>query len=257
MTDYAEFFEKEDVGRSRKERPRYVVLHQDERVVVFNKAPGVASIRERYVVGVSLKEMAEEKLGQLWTVHRIDKDTSGVIIFARDAEAHKMLNDQFERHETLKLYAAVLEGEMAQDEMTIDIPIVPDPGRPGMMRPSARGKESLTVLRVRERFRGFTYVEAEPRTGRQHQIRVHCRAVGLPLAVDPMYGNRSEFMLSSIKRKFRDYDREERPLMARLTLHAESLEVDHPDGSGRVRYSAPLPKDLHALLTQLRKTRAL
>ena len=154
MIDYSEFFKDDEPERAVKERPKYSVLHQDDRIVVLDKASGVASIQERYQVGVSLKEIAEEKLGRLWTVHRIDKDTSGVIIFARDAEAHKSLNDQFERHEPTKIYAAVLEGEMSDPEMTIDIPLVVDPAHPGRMRPSARGKESLTQIRLRELYRG-------------------------------------------------------------------------------------------------------
>jgi 23S rRNA pseudouridine1911/1915/1917 synthase len=254
MTDYSEFFEEEEEARhTSKERPKFTVLHEDERVIAFDKAAGVSSIRERYEIGVSLKEIAEERYGRLWTVHRIDKDTTGVILFARDAEAHKDLNTQFEKHETVKIYAAVVEGEMEGEEMTIDIPIAPDPAHPARMRPSALGKESLTLLRLRERFRGFTYVEAQPKSGRQHQIRVHCRAVGLPLAADPLYGNRKELMLSSFKRKFRDYDREERPLIARLTLHAERLTVRHPGTGEQVTFEAKLPKDFTALLTQLRK----
>jgi RluA family pseudouridine synthase len=254
MTDYSEFFQdEEERPRPMKERPKYTVLYQDERIIAFDKASGIASIRERFQIGVSLKEIAEEKLGRLWTVHRIDKDTSGVILFARDAEAHKSLNDQFERHEPTKIYAAVLEGEMPQDEMAIDIPLLSDPAHPGRVRPSARGKESLTYLRLREKYRGFSYVEAEPKTGRQHQIRVHCKAVGLPLAVDPFYGNRSELLLSSFKRKYRDYDREEKPLISRLTLHAERLTVIHPGTGEPITFEAPLPKDLNALLTQLRK----
>ena len=253
MTDYSQYFDWEEPERPSRERPKFTVIHEDERIIVFDKSPGVSSIRERYIVGVSLKEIAEEKYGRLWTVHRIDKDTSGVILFARDAEAHKNLNDQFERHETLKCYAAVLEGEMPQEEMAIDIPLVADTSHPGQMRPSARGKESLTLLRLREAFRGFTYVEAEPKTGRTHQIRVHCRAVGLPLAVDPLYGNRSELMLSSIKRKYKSYDREEKPLIARLTLHAERLTVLHPGTGDPITFTARLPRDLNALITQLRK----
>lgn len=253
--DYSEFFEEEEPEPERhtKARPKFTVIHEDERIVVFDKSSGISSIRERFIPGISLKEIAEEKLGRLWTVHRIDKDTSGVIIFARDAEAHKSLNDQFERHETVKIYAAVLEGEMPQPEMRIDIPLMSDPAHPGRMRPSARGKESTTILRLRERFHGFSYVEAQPLTGRQHQIRVHCKAVGLPLAVDPFYGNRSELLLSTFKKRYRDYGHEEKPLIARLTLHAERLTVVHPGTGEPVTFEAKLPKDMSALLNQLRK----
>jgi RluA family pseudouridine synthase len=236
-----------------KDRPKYRILYQDDRIVVFDKSPGVATIPERYQQGVSLKEIAEEKLGRLWTVHRIDKNTSGVVVFARDAAAHKSLNDQFERRETEKIYAAVVEGEMMDQEMRIDIPLAVDTAHPGRMKPSARGKESLTVLRLRERFRGYSYVEAQPMTGRQHQIRVHCRAVGLPLAVDPLYGNRKELMLSAFKRKYKDYGREEKPLIDRLTLHAERLTITHPGSGEPMTFEAELPKDMKALLTQLRK----
>ena len=251
--DYSEFFEEEEPERQGKSRPKYTILYQDDRIIAFDKSSGVSSIRERFIPGISLKEMAEEKLGQLWTVHRIDKDTSGVIVFARDAEAHKSLNDQFERHEPTKIYAAVLEGEMPQEEMSIDIPLMSDPAHPGRMRPSARGKISTTILRLRERFHGFSYVEAQPLTGRQHQIRVHCKAVGLPLAVDPFYGNRSELLLSAFKRRYRDYGQEEKPLIARLTLHAERLTVVHPGTGEPITFESKLPKDMNALLNQLRK----
>lgn len=253
--EYAEFFEEEEPAPKRpmKDRPKFSILYEDDRIVAFDKGSGISSIRERFVVGISLKEIAEEKLGRLWTVHRIDKDTSGVIVFARDAVAHKALNDQFEHHETVKRYAAVLEGEMPQEEMKIDIPLMSDPAHPGRVRPSARGKDSVTMLHLRERFRGFSYVEARPLTGRQHQIRVHCKAVGLPLAVDPFYGNRSELLLSSFKRKYRNYGHEEKPLIARLTLHAESLTLVHPGTGETITFESPLPKDMNALLNQLRK----
>ncbi|MCC7438319.1 MAG: RluA family pseudouridine synthase [Armatimonadetes bacterium] len=242
--------------RPHKERKKFAVLFQDEHLIAFDKASGIATIRERFEVGTSLKEIAEQRHGRLWTVHRIDKDTSGVVLFARDAETHKALNDQFEQRTTIKQYAAMLEGEMLEEEMTIDIPIVTDPAHPGRMKPSAIGKPSLTVLKLRERFRGFTFAEAQPHTGRQHQIRVHCRAVGFPLAVDPMYGNQEKILLSTLKRKFKDYGRPEQPLIDRLTLHAERLTVTHPATGQPLTLHADLPRDMRALLTQLRKVRS-
>jgi RluA family pseudouridine synthase len=260
MSDYEfEFdFQDEEEPRRPRELPKYGVLYEDERIIAFDKTPGISVIPERYPGAISLKTLAEEKYGRLWTVHRIDKDTSGVILFARDAEAHKSLNDQFERHEPHKIYAAILEGEyQGEEEMRIDIPLAPDSGHPGRMRPNARGKESLTILRPREKFRGYTYVEAEPKTGRQHQIRVHCKAVGMPLAIDPLYGNRTQILLSELKRSYRGYGRDEKPLIDRLTLHAERLTVVHPGTGEPITFEAPLPRDLRALLTQLRKTRGI
>jgi RluA family pseudouridine synthase len=257
MSDEIEYeFDDEfsrDERRGKRERPKFSVLYEDDRIIAFDKASGVSSIPERYIKGISLKEIAEERYGRLWTVHRIDKDTSGCIVFARDAETHKALNDQFESRSTKKIYAAILEGELSDDEVTVDIPLAQDTQRPGTMRPTARGKASTTIFRVRERFDGFTYAEAEPVTGRMHQIRVHARAIGLPLLVDPLYGNRTEFKLSSIKRKFKDYGREERPLIDRLTLHAERLTITHPVTGEPLTFEAPLPKEFRAVLTQFRK----
>lgn len=251
--EFDDEYSRAEERHARKERPKFGVLYEDERIIVFDKGSGISSIPERYIKGISLKEIAEEKHGRLWTVHRIDKDTSGVIVYARDAEAHKSLNDQFEHRRTKKLYAAILEGELPGDEVPVDIPIAQDTQRPGMMRPTARGKESVTIFRVRERFTGFTYAEAEPVTGRMHQIRVHAKAIGFPLLIDPLYGNRREFLLSSIKRKFKDYGRDEKPLIDRLTLHAERLTITHPGTGETMTFEAPLPKEFKALLTQLRK----
>ena len=252
--------EKEESGeessRGKKKIRPYTLLFQDEHLLVLNKAPGIATIPERGK-DESLKTLSQKEFGRNWTVHRIDKDTSGVVLFAMNAKAHQDLSEQFRTRETAKRYLAIVEGEMPDDEMVVDIPLATDPGKAGRIRPSANGKEALTRLKAEERFRGYTLVEAVPETGRQHQIRVHCSAVGLPLLVDPLYGNQTEFMLSAIKRKFRDYGRPERPLIDRLTLHAESLTVRHPATGERVTFSAEIPKDLRAVLTQLRKLRGL
>lgn len=263
IEQFQDWFEEEE-GAAKREKGReeepapvkgrapYTLLYEDDDLVALDKASGIATIPERGK-DESLKIAAQRRFGQLWTVHRIDKETSGVVLFARNAEAHRDLNEQFRTRETEKRYLVVTEGEMPQDEMQVDIPLATDPGKAGRIRPSASGKDALTILRVRERFQGYTFLEAQPLTGRQHQIRVHCRAVGLPLLVDFLYGAGTAFYLSSIKRKYKDYGRDERPLIDRLTLHAESLTVRHPRTGERITFTAELPKDLRALLTQLRK----
>ena len=259
IEEWLEHIEAEEKGmeRPKKKRSLYSPLYEDETILVFNKMAGIATIPERHDDRESLRALASVEFGRLWTVHRIDKDTSGVVLFARNSEAHRQLNEQFRERTTEKKYLAVVEGMMAEEEMTIDIPLATDSGRSGRIRPSANGKESVTILRRRELFQGFTLIEAQPLTGRQHQIRVHCRAVGLPLLVDNLYGERDAFNLSSIKRKYRDYGRDERPLIERQTLHAASLTINHPEKKTPVTFEAELPKDFRALLTQLRKVRGL
>lgn len=246
---------EEEPARKKKFRP-YTVLFMDEQLLVLNKAAGIATIPERGT-DESLKTLSQKEFGRNWTVHRIDKETSGVVLFARTAQAHQDLSEQFRTRKVKKRYLTVVEGEMPQEELEIDIPLATDPGKAGRIRPSANGKEAFTRLKVVEQFQGYTLVEAIPETGRQHQIRVHCQAVGLPLLVDRLYSQHDAFYLSTIKRKFRDYGREERPLIDRVTLHAESLTARHPGTGEDITFTAELPKDFRALLTQLRKLRGV
>ncbi len=112
---------------------------------------------------------------------------------------------------------------------------------------------SITDYTVREIFRDYTFVEAKPRTGRQHQIRVHFASLGYPLAIDRLYGRNEPIYLSSIKHDYKKSEKEELPLLNRLTLHAEKISFIHPASSQPVDLTAPLPKDFAALLQQLRK----
>lgn len=233
------------------------VVHEDEAIVVINKSAGLLAIPDRFDASLpNVRSLVIEKYGegQGLVVHRLDRDTTGLMVVARTAEAHKHLNDQFQHHQVRKLYHAVLSGVVDKDEVPIDIPITQDVKRKGLMKPSARGKEAHTVLRPLERFRVATLAECRLITGRQHQIRVHCAAIGFPLLVDPDYGKNADFKLSAIKRKFHlAKDTEERPIMSRLTLHAAQLGFTHPTTLEPVLYTADYPKDFAALLQVLRK----
>jgi RluA family pseudouridine synthase len=187
-------------------------------------------------------------------VHRLDRETSGVLVVALNPDAHRALNTQFEQHTVRKTYLAIVSGIVDRDTIDIDIPIMPDPRRKGLMKPSARGKEARTILRVVEKFRLATLVECDLITGRQHQIRVHCSAIGHPLLVDADYGTSKAFMLSSIKRKFNlAKGQDERPIIDRLTLHAAKLSFVHPISGEELNFSADPPKDFNATLQVLRK----
>jgi RluA family pseudouridine synthase len=184
----------------------------------------------------------------------LDRDTSGVLVFAKHAEAHKLLSMQFEHQQVQKTYMAIVRGIVSKDDQEIDIPLIPDTRKRGLMRPSARGKESFTTIHVVQRFRMATLLECQPRTGRLHQIRVHLSAIGYPLLVDPDYGSSSEFKLSTIKKKYNvGKDQEERPLLIRTPLHSSKLEFTHPITLERMTFTAELPKDMSATINVLQK----
>lgn len=231
------------------------ILHEDEHIIVLAKPSGLLTLPDRFNTTLpNLRTMLAEKYGEIFVVHRIDRDTSGVMMFCKTAEAHKIMSEQFETRSVRKIYHAVAQGRFEQDELPIDIPLQADPQRAGLMAPSVRGKESLTQVRVLKRFRLATLIECELVTGRQHQIRVHCAAIGHPLLVDADYSENTEFMLSSVKRKYNvGKNQEEKPLISRTTLHAFSLEFTHPATQEIMRFEAPYPKDFKALLQTLEK----
>jgi 23S rRNA pseudouridine955/2504/2580 synthase/23S rRNA pseudouridine1911/1915/1917 synthase len=232
------------------------ILHEDDDLLVVIKPAGLLTIPDRAGNKDSLLGALQHKYGTVFTVHRLDRETSGVLCFARNEAAHRNLSLQFEHHTTDKFYYALVDGVLHHEEGEIDKPIGEHPAIPGKMIVSAQGKPSLTFYRVLERFKRFTLAEALIKTGRTHQIRVHFQSIGYPLAVDALYGRRSGFRLSEIKGKtYRTgkFSEEERPLMERTSLHAARLRLDHPVSGERLEFKAELPKDFNAVLAQLRK----
>jgi 23S rRNA pseudouridine955/2504/2580 synthase/23S rRNA pseudouridine1911/1915/1917 synthase len=232
------------------------ILYEDDRLVALNKPPGVLSIPDRFSPDKpNMHALLGARYERAWVVHRLDRETSGVICFALDAEAHRHLSLQFETRRARKYYLALVDGLPRPPDGEIDKPIGPHLTQPGKMALTAKGKPALTLYRVLDTFRQFALVEADIRTGRTHQIRVHFAAIGHALAVDPLYGRREALYLSEIKgARYRlGKDQEEQPLMRRVTLHAHRLELLHPDGQTTLRVEAPPPKDFAALLKQLEK----
>jgi 23S rRNA pseudouridine1911/1915/1917 synthase len=256
------------------------ILFEDEDLLVVDKPAGLAVEPERWARGAaslagallamararSAAGDAEEASGplalRLRAVHRLDKDTSGALVVAKHLEAERALRLAFEEDRVHKTYWALVEGELplvdgAEEE--IELALGPDEKRSGrMVVDPAGGKPARTRIAVLRRFRGFTWLACRPLSGRTHQIRVHLAARGFPLAVDPLYGRRSELFLSEVKAGYRaKRGRPERPLVARLTLHAAALEFPSPRAAARtIRVEAPLAKDLAQLLKQLAKVRA-
>lgn len=240
----------------RPRRPTLTILHRDEAILVVDKPPGVVSVAARGESSVGDLLISSGRLGAnepLRVVHRLDRDTSGVMVFARTLEAQRLLTEQFAGRQVEKVYLALVQGYVAADG-EIDLPLLPDNSGTHTRVAPRRGQPALTQYRIVERLAGNTLLECRPLTGRLHQVRAHLAAIGHPLTIDPLYGGGSVVMLSSYKPNYHPSTRhEERPLISRLTLHALRISFDHPGGNGRATFEAPLPKDFRATLNQLRR----
>ena len=192
-------------------------------------------------------------------VHRLDKDTSGVLLFAKNTATQRHLSHQFQNNTVEKQYLALVVGRPQDDQGDIDAPLDRHATEPKRMAVVKRGgRPARTGWKLEETFRGYALLRCFPKTGKTHQIRVHLKHVGLPLAVDPLYnpprpGQPAALLLSTFKRDYRPTRGEaERPLIARLTLHAHRLAFTDAGGE-RVTIESELPKDFRATLNQLRR----
>ncbi len=236
-------------------KQKFEIIYEDEAVLVLNKAADVLTIPDRFKPEIfNLYNRLENQYGKIFVVHRLDKETSGLLVFGKTEEAHKSLSQQFESRSVSKVYSVLLEGVPYETEGVIDQPIGKHPSKPGRMIVSAKGKPSITEYKVVEHFKNYSLAEADIKTGRTHQVRVHFKSIGHPLAVDKLYGRSDGFFLSKVKSKYtRGKEKEERPLMARTSLHASRLAFDHPVSGERMTFECSFPKDFSAVLKQLRK----
>ena len=236
------------------------IVFEDEEIIIVNKPPFFLTIPDRFArERPNVQAFLSASRGEVFVVHRLDKETSGILCFAKNAEAHKNLSKQFQERTVEKIYLTLVDGQMHQTEGTIDKPIGPHPAGDGRMMIAKSGKPSITHFKVKEQFQNFALVEAEIKTGRTHQIRVHMKAIGYPLAIDAIYGSRESFLLSEIKGRRYNLGKlqEERPLMTRSALHAFRLVLDHPVTGTRLSWEADLPKDFGAVVKQLQKWNTL
>lgn len=242
-----------------KQKLQLNIIHEDDDLIIIDKPAGLLSIPDRFrKEAPNLYIMLKNKFEDIFVVHRLDLDTSGVMVFCKNAEAHRNLNMQFDSHDVKRIYHVVVAGIVQEDEMSIDIPLLDHPTIKGKMIPSARGKESLTVLRVLERYRIASLVQCELITGRHHQIRTHCAAIGHQLIVDGMYGQNENFMLSTIKRRYNIRKNEiEKPIISRVSMHSKQLEFLHPSSNELVKFTSEYPKDFAALTQVLQKYSAI
>ena len=230
----------------------YTIIHNDEKIIAVNKASGISVGGDRWDESKErLDKLIERdlKIPKIFTVHRIDKETSGLVIFAKNRENHRSLSMAFEKRNVKKRYTLIVHGRPSWKEITCDLKLVPNGNKKHMtIIDKYKGKESITDFICVLSAGNYSVLEAHPQTGRIHQIRVHACALGHPVVCDELYGKMSPVKLSSFKRAWRGDPHEERPLLARLGLHA--LELALPDETA---FTAPLAKDISSLIKQLEK----
>ncbi|MBL7708200.1 MAG: RluA family pseudouridine synthase [Chitinophagaceae bacterium] len=232
-----------------------IIIVENENWIALNKPSGLLSIPDREGKEISLKQLLKDKYGNIFTVHRLDKDTSGLIIFAKNEITHKQLSLQFEGRLTKKIYLGLVIGSPLEKKGSIDAPMGEHPAKNGTMIVHRKGKDALTDYEVLEDFGVYAWLQFQIHTGRTHQIRVHAKEMGHPIVCDPLYGDGKPVLLSSLKhKKFKlsKNELEERPLLNRLALHA--FQLSFTDSNNEIiELEAPLPKELRALLQQLNK----
>ena len=237
-----------------KKIPFYNVIFENDKIIAVNKISGISVGGDRWDESRErLDKLIQSDLNvsRIFTVHRIDRETSGLVVFAKDGETHRSLSVAFERRQIAKRYIVIVHGRPSWKETVCDLALVPNGNKRHMtIIDKYRGKESLTHFTCLTNAGNYSVLEARPETGRIHQVRVHAAAIGHPVVCDSLYGKETPVKLSSFKRGWRGDPKEERPLLARLGLHA--LELTLPDT--RV-LTAPLARDMASLVSQLEKVK--
>lgn len=230
-------------SRARPQALPLDIVYEDADILIINKAPGMVVHPAPGHTGDTLVNallayypaLATSEAGQRpGIVHRLDRDTSGLLIVAKNARAQTALVGQLQRHEIIKRYISLVEGVVSLDQGSIDAPIGRDPRHRQQMAITARGgREARTHFRVMERFGRHTLLLIQLETGRTHQIRVHLKAIGHPVVGDPTYGSGNAIRGAHLTRQF---------------LHASHLQFTHPISTAPLTFESPLPTDLQAVL---------
>ncbi len=271
MMTFSVDIRKNDTNVSGAFVKRKRILYEDEELLVLNKRSGELVIPGRWPGRwekgeerslPALIEQLNKRYGKIYVVHRLDRDTSGILLFAKTAEAHRKMSQAFENRKVKKTYYGLIHGQLKKDRGTISKPLAPCRKNPGrMIVDRYGGKHSETEIQVIERWGDYSWLEIHPLTGRTHQIRLHLASIGHPLVGDPLYGLMEDSIYLSdlmanleagLKKKYKTKKEEkEKPLLSRLALHAARLEFIHPVSGEPLAIEAPLAKDLKAARTQL------
>jgi 23S rRNA pseudouridine955/2504/2580 synthase len=230
-----------------------LIIFENENYVIINKPPFVSSLDERTTDrSLSILKLAREEYADIQLCHRLDKETSGALVLAKNAEAYRNLAMQFEHREVEKNYHAVVNGVHDFDSISVFLPIAALKDGTAVRIDRAKGKIAETVFFTLKTYNRYTLVKCMPITGRMHQIRVHLQCLKAPIVCDSTYGGDYIF-LSSLKRKFNlKQETEELPLIKRVALHAREIVFRDLDGTV-VKTEAPYPKDFEVLVQKLEK----
>ena len=243
------------------------VLFEDEHLLALDKPASLLTSPDRYdpqrpnlmkllhtAIAAGKPWARERRLEYLMNAHRLDAETSGAILLAKNKPALIALANLFGSDKPARKHVALVQGQPSADQFEVDVKLASHPVRTGLMQVDPKaGKKSKTRFEVLEKFDGWTLLRCEPLTSRTHQIRVHLRYAGLPIVGDEFYGGKP-LWLSRLKPNYRlKPGHEERPLLARVALHAEELSLAHPVTGATITVTASWPKDLKVAVKYLRQ----
>jgi 23S rRNA pseudouridine1911/1915/1917 synthase len=235
------------------------IIYQDNDTLVINKPSGVSVTADRsgepQLVDILREEFGGQAVRELRLVHRLDKHTSGVMVLAKNARTQSAFSSNFEKKLISKTYLALVTGAVPGRDGTIDTPLARTRRKPGLMCiDRKKGKEAITKWKLLADFGTIALLAVYPLTGRTHQIRVHLPSIGLPLLIDPSYGNPKPFFLSDFKADYRlGRGKTEKPLIERLTLHAYQIELPNTEANHPDYFIAGLDKKFAATIKMLTK----
>ena len=236
----------------------FSIIYKDTSIAVLSKRAGLLVASDRWNPDAPRLDLAAasicERDERLFAVHRIDRETSGLVVYALNSEAHKKLCAEFENRRVKKTYHALIYGSPEWENTSVSEPLRADGDRAHRTIPDRRrGKKALTLFRNFGRCGAYSWIEAQPLTGRTHQIRAHLRVLGFSIVCDSLYGRDKPLYLSDFKSSWRGDKFEEKPLISRLALHAFKIAFAHPETGKCVEFTAPYPRDLNAARSQLAK----
>ena len=228
---------------------RDIIFWEDDDFLIVDKPEYISTLEDRDS-DVNMLSLARSTFENIMVCHRLDKQTSGVLVFAKHDKAYRHLSMQFERREVCKVYHAVVDGATQFDSQMIKKPLLI--AGSGRVKIDARkGKDAVTEVNTIKKFRRHSLVKCRPQTGKKHQIRIHLASIGHPIVSDMVYGGKEVF-LSSYKKNYKLKGEVEKPLIRRIALHAFAIEFKGMNNKS-IAIEIPYPKDFKALIRQLEK----